>query len=202
MTTALKLCGSCEVEKPTTLFSADTRKAGAFFSHCKECRNAIARNKHKSHVPPTQAEVRLAYSYDVDTGEITLADGAATGHTTLLGYKSMFIRGRPYLQHRIAWLYVYGYLPLKHIDHVNGDGTNNAIANLREATSTQNAQNKRAAQANNKIGLLGVNAHQNGWRSRITKNKKCVDLGVFETPEKAAFAYLQAKRELHEFCTI
>lgn len=195
MTTATKLCGSCGVEKLIAMFSAST-------SRCKECRNATAREKHKNHIPPTQAEVRLAYSYDASTGEITLPDGATTGHTTPLGYKSMFIKGRPYQQHRIAWLYVYGYLPLKQLDHVNGDGMNNAIDNLREATCSQNAQNKRTAQANNQIGLLGVNAHQNGWRARINNNKKCVDLGVFETPEKASLAYLKAKRELHEFCTI
>ncbi len=42
----------------------------------------------------------------------------------------MYIDGQLYLAHKMAWLYVYGKFPKKHITHIDGDKTNNSINNL------------------------------------------------------------------------
>lgn len=106
------------------------------------------------------------------------------------------------MAHRLAWLYVYGEWPKDMIDHVNGDGTFNAISNLREADNTLNKQNQRIPNKNSKSKLLGAYARKEKFRSQIMVNRKAIGLGTYETAEEAHQAYLSAKRELHRSCTI
>lgn len=65
-------------------------------------------------------------------------------------------------------------------------------------------QNQRRAHANSTSGFLGVHykARNNKWAAQIQVNKKRKHLGLFDTPEEAHAAYLKAKRELHDTCTI
>ena len=57
--------------------------------------------------------------------------------------------------HRIAWALHHGEYPLLEIDHINGDGADNRLCNLRLATSSQNNQNRRLS-SRNKTGIKGV----------------------------------------------
>jgi len=116
------------------------------------------------------------------------------------GYRQMKINGNKYLEHRLVWLYHYGYMPTKGIDHINGDKSDNRIANLREATDSQNSQN-RGIHKNNKTGFMGVTFHKPSgkWAAGIMKNGKKYHLGYYDTPEEARDAYLKAKSELHTF---
>ena len=52
-----------------------------------------------------------------------------------------------FYEHKLAWLYVYGALPIDgiEIDHEDGDGTNNKITNLRLLTSSENTHNSSAS---------------------------------------------------------
>lgn len=90
------------------------------------------------------------------------------------------------------------------IDHINGDESDNRICNLRLATKSENQQNKRRPRKDNKAGLLGVCWFERAkkWRAQITVNGECKYLGLYVTPEEAHAAYLTAKRELHQGCTI
>jgi len=88
------------------------------------------------------------------------------------------------------------------IDHINGDKSDNSYRNLREVSRGENMQNKRKAHRNNKTGFLGVAREAGKYRARIRVCGKNRSLGMYDTPQQAHQAYLAAKRELHEGCTI
>lgn len=112
------------------------------------------------------------------------------------------VLGRIYAAHRLAWLITHGSWPLEQIDHINGDGTDNRISNLRECTNAENQQNMKRAQANNRSGLLGVTASDGRWRARICVTGRIHELGMYSTPQEAHAAYLKAKAAIHPFSTL
>lgn len=101
--------------------------------------------------------------------------------------------GKQYRAHRIAWLIVYGRWPEHHIDHINGDSTDNRIENLREATNTENCRASRRS-VNNQSGYKGVYFcnYTKRWRASICVNGKTKKLGRFNTPAEAHEAYKTA----------
>jgi len=158
-----------------------------------------ARNPSKRK-PLSQAQLRAAVVYDPETGEFT-RNGKVAGsdcRCRALTYRKVCVRGYQYLAHRLAWLYVHGVWPVGEVDHINGIGTDNRIANLRDSTRGQNATNA-LAQSSNKVGLRGVHYHAGAkrYRAQICKDNKIRHLGYFDTPEEAHQAYLVAARELH-----
>lgn len=110
------------------------------------------------------------------------------GVRTVIGF-----RGRKYLAHRLAWLYVHGKWPVGLLDHVNGDPSDNRIDNLREASAQQNQANSRRSR-NNLSGFKGVSkqTRNNTWRARITVGSEEIHLGTFPTREVAHKAYQDA----------
>ena len=123
----------------------------------------------------------------------------------LKGYRRVALLGKRYLAHRLAWFYVNGLWPAEQIDHRNGDKADNHIANLRSVTNQVNAENLRVVRRSKRSSeLLGVFFHaQSGrWRARLTVNRKGVHIGMFDTPEEAHQAYIEAKRIHHDGCTI
>ena len=112
-----------------------------------------------------------------------------------------------YMVHRLAWLLFYGRWPNGHIDHINGDPSDNRISNLREASHAVNMQNQRRPHKNSRSQLLGASldtsrTRPNPWRAQITVNGKTKRIGWFKTAEEAHAAYIAVKRMLHEGCTI
>lgn len=136
------------------------------------------------------------------SGQIRAGDVA--GGLSAFGYVRVKINGKRYMAHRLAWLYIHGNWPQGDIDHINGDKTDNRIANLRDVPAVTNQQNRRAATKRNATGFLGVSARSDrqGFRAQIYVNKRQVFLGNFDTAESAHAAYLLAKRSLHEGCSI
>ena len=103
-----------------------------------------------------------------------------------------------YQAHRLAWFYVYGNWPPEDIDHVNGNGLDNRIANLRLSSRSQNHMNRKLCR--NAIGFKGVSLHKASglWRARIKiggKGGKQISLGYWKTPQQAKEAYDKAARE-------
>lgn len=106
-------------------------------------------------------ELREKYSYDSETGIIRNKHGKVISATDWQGY----IKVRPrnaegkYAQiygHRLAWLFHYGSItPNKHIDHIDGDGSNNRIENLRLVNPRENTRNQKLSRRN-KTGQIGV----------------------------------------------
>jgi hypothetical protein len=106
--------------------------------------------------------------------------------------------------HRIIWKMHYGTEPPPIIDHIDGNGLNNKIDNLREANICQNGWNSKRS-SRNRSGFKGVsfNTEKNKWRAAIHVNGKTRLIGYFSTPEAAGEAYKKEAAILHgEFIRI
>lgn len=82
------------------------------------------------------------------------------------------------------------------VDHRDGNGLNNTRDNLRFATRTQNARNRRV-QPHGLSRFKGVYAEYGKWVAKICANRKRRRLGTFATDVEAARAYDAAAKELH-----
>jgi len=159
--------------------------------------------------------IRECLNYDPKTGEFTRAKRTAQCHQVgdradlpayghLTGYLTIGLQGDKHLAHRVAWAHFYGEWPTHHIDHINGNKSDNRIVNLRDVPNKVNTQNRlRTIDGKNKTNKVGVFWHPQStrWRARIMTNKKGIHLGMFDTQEEAHAAYIAAKRIYHEGCT-
>ena len=147
-------------------------------------------------------------AYDQQTGMFSWKQkrqGAVNGKFGNLektGYVRAKVLNKKYLAHRLAWFVVNKQWPDGQIDHINGNRSDNRISNLRVVNQSGNAQNRRASQKNNQSGYFGVHASGKKWRAQIRIDKKLKHLGLFDTPELASMAYIEAKRSVHVTCTI
>lgn len=165
---------------------------------------------------PSLDTLKRYLAYNPDTGDITwtvrvnsfggkVQPGVKAGVLREDGRIKIGFKGKEYFAHRLAWLMFYGRQPEHEIDHVNGNPSDNRIANLREVPHSVNIENQRKARADNKsCGLLGVSFNKKAGKfsSQIRANGKKVHLGLFADPEEAHKAYVKAKRSLHSGCTI
>ena len=98
--------------------------------------------------------------------------------------------------HRIIWVIVTGEQP-KTIDHIDGNGLNNAVSNLRSVSQSENQKNLRIS-INNKSGIPGVFWHRkiSKWWSYIEKDDKRISLGYFTDFFEACCARKSKEKEL------
>lgn len=124
----------------------------------------------------TQQRVRDLLSYNPDTGTFVwikptarrVRVGDLAGYNDGGGYLRVSIDGKKIKNHRLVWLYVYGYLPDGDIDHINGIKDDNRISNLRFVSHKDNSRN-RAMNVNNRSGVTGVRLDKkiNKWVAYI-----------------------------------
>jgi hypothetical protein len=160
----------------------------------------------------TAARLRELLDYDRETGVFTWRQSrpkAVSGRragciSKTLGYEMIGVEGVRYYAHRLAILHVTGEWPTHQVDHLDGLRSNNCYANLRDVAVGINAQNMRHARKHGKSGLLGANwnQRQKNWRAIITVDDKQTQIGTYATAEEAHAAYLEAKRRMHQGCTI
>ena len=155
-------------------------------------------------------KAKEAFAYDPETGVFTrkivtgphCAVGDVVGSRLKTGHLNIRLRGEQMLAHRLAWILHYGREPQGVIDHINGDPADNRICNLRDVPQRANVQNVKLASKNSKTGFMGVFHADKKFEARIMAKGKLHLLGRFDTPEAAYQVYLDAKRRLHEGCTI
>ena len=162
----------------------------------------------------TAERVRQLLDYQPETGELTWKTrpvsrphdiiwnkkfagriaGCPTGH----GYLRVYLGGRHHYAHRIAWCHHHGEWPKTGIDHINGDGSDNRIKNLRLADQAQNTRNTKRSAANTS-GIKGVGWFKPAgkWRARIFVNGAEKSLGYFDSRAEAAEAVRLARPNLH-----
>ncbi len=158
---------------------------------------------------------RLKELFDYNNGQLIRKTNRGRGGVgnrwkagTVLGWvaDNGYIEGSvdfvTYKMHRLVWLWHKGSFPNLHIDHIDGNPSNNRIENLREVTYAQNMQNQRKPRITNKLGYQGVYQVNNKFRATLTTNGKNKHIGYFDTPEQAHNAYIIEKRKIHKFSTI
>lgn len=159
----------------------------------------------------TAEYVRSILHYDPETGVFVWKsrpdirpsanarrEGKVAGCVDPYGYQRIGVDGHRYFGHRLAWLHTHGEWPKGQLDHIDGNRANNRIANLRIATTAQNAANSRAHR-DNRSGFKGVSWSKvaKRWIAQISRAGQYRYLGYFDTPEEAHAAYCEAARELH-----
>ena len=151
----------------------------------------------------TAEEARQLFFYNPDTGDITwrvsrsgVRNNNVAGYARREGYRVVFVNGKLYLAHRVAWAIVNGAWPETGIDHINGNKTDNRWVNLRLATKSQNGMN-RPAPSNNTSGYKGVSRNKKRWAASIHENGLKRHLGTFDTPKEAHAAYCRVALKLH-----
>ena len=109
------------------------------------------------------------------------------------GYIRTRVCGKYISMHHVVWVLTTGKAPAKgmHIDHIDGDGSNNAYTNLREVDPSTNVHNQSCK------GYCW-NRKAKKWHAQIRVSGKYIYLGYFETEEEARAAYVAAKK-VHGF---
>lgn len=94
-------------------------------------------------------------------------------------------------------MFAHGEWSSHEIDHINGDRSDNRIANLRLATQSQNLANA-GVWATNGSGYQGVSFNKKvGQREAMISDGGCRTISYFLSPEEAARAYDAATALAH-----
>jgi hypothetical protein len=147
--------------------------------------------------------VKEIFNYDKDTGLLTwrislnrrIRPGQEAGTVNGSGYRHVKLQGKMYKAHRIAFLYMLGEIPTI-VDHKDRNKLNNAWANLRAATRSQNGYNQGVSKSSS-TGLKGVYKDRGRYSASLRHEGTRIYLGCFSAAEEASAAYEQRAKELH-----
>jgi hypothetical protein len=151
--------------------------------------------------PLTIAEAKNVFSYNPETGDLfSIQDD---GSYKLRNYKNprgdivINVRYKKYYAHRIIFM-LEGIDPEGyHVDHVDGNPSNNRRDNLRLVSNQENQKNKQLPK-NNKTGVMGVYKVGDKWLASIRVNGRTIHIGSYDTINEAANAR-KSEEEKHGF---
>ena len=153
---------------------------------------------------PSLECLREQFDLNEETGTLTRKTsygrhkaGTIAGTRTIEGYYQMGIGGKRHLVHRVVFYMATGQDPHGfHVDHINGDPSDNRPCNLRLATQVENLRHRASMVSSNKSGYRNVswNTHWQGWQVSVTVDGKRIQRR-FQNIEDAArcAAELRAK---------
>jgi len=157
---------------------------------------------------PSQQELQEAFDYrggnlynKISIGRAKAGSKAGTllaNSKTGKKYIQIGFKGEKYKAHRLIFvLHGYPLKPNQEVDHIDGNGLNNDIHNLRACTHKQNLENQKGAQKNSKSGIRGVSwdKKSNIWRAQIKHNGKKIVLGHYVTIEEAEKVVIAARKK-------
>jgi hypothetical protein len=153
----------------------------------------------------TQQELKELLHYNPETGIFTwkvsparqVFSGDIAGTKRKDGYIQIKVKNKLILSHRLAWIYMYGYLP-KYIDHINGQRDDNRIINIREVSNQQNSLNSKISK-NNTSGIKGVywDKSRNKWTVRLSIDGKCKFFKRFDDIDLAKLVIEEVRNKYH-----
>lgn len=181
-------CGNTTVVERSKLHTGHTKSCGC-----------LRREKLPKVVESlTQERLKELLHYNPSTGIFiwkvkrgSVHPGTPAGGLTNNGYLQITISFANNLAHRLAFLYMEGYLPEHTVDHLNGIRDDNRWANLRHVTYSCNLQNTKI-RACNKAGYTGLSwdKNENLWRVDLRAFGKSYFLGRHKDPLEAALTRL------------
>jgi hypothetical protein len=149
---------------------------------------------------PSQLTLRECFAYDEETGLLTWRQRPRSHFTTAKscgcwnaryagtdvkavthGYVRTSINKRSLYAHRLIWKMAYGESP-QVIDHINGDGLDNRLMNLRSGSQKENTHN--AAPRKHKIAGVYKHSRAPGWYAQVA-TPSGVKSKLFPTKEQA-----------------
>ena len=155
---------------------------------------------------PSAAQLRALFRYDSSRGLLIWrerAQGPAHFNTRFAGqaagslhygYLCVGVKGWGILRvHRVIWKMVYGEEP-EVVDHKDGNRANNRLHNLRAATWSENALNRRRGRGG---PYRGVTRTGDKFMACITVDRRRIYLGRFADPAAAYAAYVRAAKQHH-----
>jgi hypothetical protein len=155
---------------------------------------------------PTIDELREYLDYEPETGVLRwkkacgrVKAGAIAGSVWRRGdytaYLKLKFKGRSLQGHRVAFALHHGRWPDPCCDHIDGNGLNNRVDNLRQCSVAGNAQNKRFLRPN-ATGVKGVYAVGAGYQAQVKLNRHS-HTKYFGHLEDAAAWVKQTREQLH-----
>ena len=126
--------------------------------------------------------------------------GQLVGHENGNGYKRVDVNGKKQYVHRLIWVYFYGDIGDKFVDHIDCNRQNNNIQNLRLVDRSLNGLNRAKARKDSTSGLIGVSSGKTKkgtlqFTAKLVIKGQTIYQKNFKTAEDAHKAYIEQKNK-------
>lgn len=152
----------------------------------------------------TQERLKEALSYNKEDGKfrwniskVGRKFGKEVGCKLNSGAIQIMLDYKKYLAHKLAFLYVEGYIP-DEVDHKDGNPSNNCWENIRACTKSQNLRNRKIMPTS-KTGVKNVHYRKdrNSYVVSLYLNNKRTFISSHKSIEDANAAATLARNKYH-----